>query len=89
MRVAELFAVNNITGVVADDQPEFFICGVLEVYVEDNVLIVGANILNSDLFVIELCFIILAAVSQTGEGIADKDNSCYGCYRNCFYYTAV
>ena len=80
MSVGEHLAIHYITCVVADDQPKLFSRGIFKIHVEDNVLITYANVLDGDLLVVELCFIVLAAISQAGDWIAKKEYSCYGCY---------
>jgi hypothetical protein len=88
MYIAELLVVDDITGIVLDDEPEFVGGGVVELHLEDNVVIAGAQVLNGNLFVVQGGnFIIDAtAICLAGEGIAYEDNKCCQRYRDCFYY---
>ena len=79
---AELFAIYYIAVVVADDQPEFFSSGIFEIYVEYHVIFVDAYVLNGDLLVSELGFVVLAAISQADDGVGDDKYE--GCGRDCF-----
>ncbi len=51
MNIAELFAVDHITGIILNDQPEFFSSRVFEFNMEDDAVIVGAYICNGYLSV--------------------------------------
>ncbi len=43
---AELLVVDNVSGVILDDQGEFFACGVVEDDLEDDLIVGGAYVLN-------------------------------------------
>ena len=83
MYIGELLAIEDIPCVILDDQPEFFGRRVFELYAEYNIVIVVAHILNGYLLVIQIYFFI-AAISQAGQGIADKEYNGYRHYRKDF-----
>src|ERR1700720_1479093 len=88
MYITELFAVNHVTGVILNDQREFFGGRIFELNAEYNVVIVGSNILNGYLLVGQALF-IATAIGQAGQRIAHKEYNSHYCYRKGFYYTGV
>jgi hypothetical protein len=91
MYIAELLVVDNVTGIVLDDQPEFIGGGVFEIHLEDDVVIAGAQVLYGNLFIVQGGNLLIdaTAICLAGEGVAYEDNDgCHG-YRDCFYYAVT
>jgi len=49
MSVAELFAINDFTVIILNDQPEFFGSRIFKRNTEDYAVVVGSDVLNGDL----------------------------------------
>ena len=85
VRSVELLVVNYVAVIVLDDQGEFFTGGVVELNLENYVVVIGANVFNRNLCIIDRC-LGAAAIGFACQGIAydHYEGGCYYC--DCFYY---
>jgi len=88
MYVAELLAIDHISGVILNQQPEFFGRRIFKLYTENNIIIVVAYILNGYLLVIQI-YLFIAAIRQAGQGIADNKYNGYRHYAQDFHDTGA
>jgi len=85
---AELLVVNNITGVVLDDQGELFSGGVIEYNLENDLVVAGTNILNRYLSVGQgRDFLSTAAVCVASQRICYENYYCGKCYCDDLCYS--
>lgn len=85
--IAELFAIQNVTIFVLDDEPESGSGRIFEFDAELNGRFVAAEVLNTDLFFGQVDLFITAIAGQGVQGIANEGYDCDSDYCEGLYYT--
>lgn len=83
MRVAELFAVDHVTIIVFDNEPELLCRRVFEFDAEDDVGLVRADILNVDVLFGEAGDLFFISSAYSGVAVEECYQCDYGC-ADCF-----